>query len=91
MAGGAPIPIPTSDVDEKILSIEDLKNAASRKLGQSARGNRLSLSFMVDLVAALLIFALRALFCLACHSDQSSTGKLRRDSHILYDRRLIWL
>lgn len=39
MAGGAPIPIPTSDPDEKILSIADLEKAASKKLGKSARGN----------------------------------------------------
>lgn len=39
MAGGAPVPVPTSDPDEKILSIADLEKAASKKLGKSARGN----------------------------------------------------
>lgn len=38
MAGGAPIPVPTSDPDEKILSIADLEKAASKKLEKSARG-----------------------------------------------------
>ncbi len=41
MAGGAPIPIPTSDLEEKILSIKDLERAASKKLDKSTRGNRL--------------------------------------------------
>lgn len=54
MAGGAPIPIPTADVDEKILSIKDLEHAASERLGRSARGNRLSLLLVTDSVAALL-------------------------------------
>lgn len=38
MAGGAPVPVPTSDPDEKILSIADLEKAASTKLGKTARG-----------------------------------------------------
>ena len=38
MAGGAPVPIPTSDLAEKILSIKDLERAASKKLGRTARG-----------------------------------------------------
>ena len=42
MAGGAPVPVPTSDPDQKILSIADLEKAASKKLGKSARGNRMS-------------------------------------------------
>lgn len=40
MAGGAPVPIPTSDPDEKILSIADLEKAATKRLGKSARGKR---------------------------------------------------
>lgn len=40
MAGGGPIPVPTSDPDQKILSIADLEKAASKKLEKSARGNR---------------------------------------------------
>ena len=36
MAGRAPISVPTSDPDEKILSIADLEKAASKKLGKSA-------------------------------------------------------
>lgn len=40
MAGGAPIPIPTADLDEKILSIKDLEKAASKKLARSLKGNR---------------------------------------------------
>lgn len=39
MAGGAPVPVPTSDPDEKILSIADLEKAASKRLGKTARGN----------------------------------------------------
>lgn len=39
MAGGAPIPIPVSDSGMTILSIADLKEAASKKLPKSARGN----------------------------------------------------
>ena len=42
MAGGAPVPVPTSDPDQKILSIADLEKAASKKLGKSARGKRMS-------------------------------------------------
>lgn len=38
MAGGAPVPVPTSDPDQKILSIVDLEKAASKKLGKNARG-----------------------------------------------------
>ena len=41
MAGGAPIPIPTADLDEKILSIKDLEKAASKKFAQSLKGNKL--------------------------------------------------
>lgn len=39
MAGGAPLPIPVPDSKEVILSIADLKEAASKKLPTSARGN----------------------------------------------------
>ena len=38
MAGGAPVPIPTTDLDEKILSIKDLERVASKKLEKTARG-----------------------------------------------------
>ena len=38
MAGGAPVPILTSDPYEKILSIVDLEKAASKKLEKTARG-----------------------------------------------------
>ena len=40
MAGGAPIPIPTANLDEKILSIKDLEKAANKKLAQSLKGKR---------------------------------------------------
>ena len=35
---GAPVPVPVSDLDEKILSIADLEVAAAKKLGKNARG-----------------------------------------------------
>lgn len=53
MAGGAPVPVPTtSDPDQKkILSIADLEKAASEKLGKSARGKkRQSFDFALFLV-----------------------------------------
>lgn len=39
MAGGALVPVPTSDPEQKILSIADLEREASKKLGKSARGD----------------------------------------------------
>lgn len=47
MAGGAPVPIPISDPDEKILSIKDLEKAGSKKLEKNVRGNRLFLSLLL--------------------------------------------
>ena len=38
MAGGAPIPIPVPEREDKILSIKDLEKAASKKLGKTAGG-----------------------------------------------------
>ena len=38
MAGGAPVPVPTFDLDEKILSIKDLERVASKRLERTARG-----------------------------------------------------
>ena len=55
MAGGAPIPIPTADLDEKILSIKDLEKAASKKLAQSLKGNRPLFFVFLALVAVLFI------------------------------------
>ena len=62
MAGGAPIPVPTSDPDEKILSIADLEKAASKKLDKTARGN-IHILVMLDLSVVLLMFS-SAVFCL---------------------------
>ena len=62
MAGGAPIPVPTSDPDEKILSIADLEKAASKKLDKTARGNT-HILVMLDLSVVLLMFS-SAVFCL---------------------------
>ena len=38
MAGGAPIPVPITDPEEKILSIADLEKAGSQKMEKGARG-----------------------------------------------------
>lgn len=38
MAGGAPVPVPVPESQDKILSIADLEKAASKKLGKTARG-----------------------------------------------------
>lgn len=38
MAGGAPVPIPVPEREEKILSIKDLEKAATKKLGKTAGG-----------------------------------------------------
>lgn len=54
MAGGAPVPVPTSDPDQKILSIADLERAASKKLGKSARGNRQAFSCSISRCSCLL-------------------------------------
>ena len=43
MAGGAPVTIPVS---ETILSIADLEEAASKKLGRTARGDSPSKLFI---------------------------------------------
>lgn len=45
MAGGAPVPIPVS---ETILSIADLEEAASMKLGRTARGDFPSKLFLLS-------------------------------------------
>ena len=39
MAGGAPVPVPLSDPQVPILCVADLKEAASKRLPDSARGN----------------------------------------------------
>lgn len=39
---GAPVPIPATEKETKILCIADLKETASKKLPQSARGNQLN-------------------------------------------------
>ena len=41
MAGGAPVPIPVPEREDKILSIKDLERAASKKLGKTAGGKGL--------------------------------------------------
>jgi hypothetical protein len=38
MSGGAPIPVPVADPEEKILCIADLEQAGSRKMEKGARG-----------------------------------------------------
>lgn len=38
MAGGAPIPVPVTVPEEKILCIADLEKAGSRKMEKGARG-----------------------------------------------------
>jgi hypothetical protein len=38
MAGGAPIPVPMTAPQEKILCIADLEKAGSRKMEKGARG-----------------------------------------------------
>ena len=40
---GAPAPVPVPDLDFKILSIADLKEAASKKLPSHIRGNGFSI------------------------------------------------
>ena len=45
MAGGAPVPIPVHEREDKILSIKDLEKAASKKLGKTAGGKTLDMAF----------------------------------------------
>ena len=85
MAGGAPIPIPTADLDEKILSIKDLEKAASKKLAQSLKGNRPPFSscwpwLLDDLYPNRWPLALSHI----CQLDQADAFS-GRDFHILYD------
>ncbi len=49
MAGGAPVPIPVSDSETIVLSIADLKEAASKKLPKGARGNHSYFSYATSL------------------------------------------
>ena len=60
MAGGGPVPVPTSDPDQKILSIADLEKAASEKLEKSARGK--SEFSITSYDASLFVFFSRYLF-----------------------------
>ena len=90
MAGGAPVPVPTSDPDEKILSIADLEKEASKKLGKSARGNTQSFVMLNFLAIPMILSFL--VFCLGLNEDiedpslQSITQrKILKNSHILYD------
>ena len=89
MAGGAPIPVPTSDPDEKILSIADLEKAASKRLGKSARGNRQSF-IALNLLALPMEFqpplsadceSLRT--SRNCPSNRSSREKIEKYERIL--------
>lgn len=66
MAGGAPVPVPTSDPDEKILSIADLEKAASTRLGKTARG-KCQVPTMLDFCGAVGIG--RPVLCLRLHED----------------------
>ena len=91
MAGGAPVPVPTSDPDGKILSIADLEKAASKKLGKSARGNPQSF-VMLDFLAVLKISSC-LVFCLKLDEgieDRSLQSirqrKILKNLHILYGR-----
>ena len=61
MAGGAPVPIPVSDSGTAILSIADMKEAASKKLPKSARGNHVHV-FHVTNPEKLRAFNLSSLF-----------------------------
>jgi hypothetical protein len=45
MAGGAPIPVPITDPEEKILCIADLEMAGSKKMDKGARGELRGTSF----------------------------------------------
>ena len=38
MAGGAPVPLPVDNPEQKILCIADLEEAASKKMEKGARG-----------------------------------------------------
>jgi hypothetical protein len=38
MAGGAPVPVPVDNPEQKILCIADLEAAASKKMEKGARG-----------------------------------------------------
>ena len=49
MAGGAPVPIPMPEGEDKILSIKDLEKAASKKLGKTAGGKAFIFGKMLDL------------------------------------------
>ena len=62
MAGGAPVPVPTSDPDQKILSIADLQREASKKLGKSARGDWQLFLFILNYFAVVMLFS-RPVFC----------------------------
>ena len=55
MAGGAPVPVPTCDLDEKILSIKDLERVASKKLERTARGKVVFFFLRRDSLIALVI------------------------------------
>lgn len=61
MAGGAPVPVPTSDPDQRILSIADLEKAASQKLGKSARGN-LKYFLVLEFPAVFMLTMRRHIF-----------------------------
>ena len=60
MAGGVPVPIPTSDEDEQILSIKHLERVGSRKLAQVPRG-MFNISLRVGFVVILRIHVSTAL------------------------------
>ena len=49
MAGGAPVPIPVPEREDKILSIKDLEKAASKKLGKTAGGKNFSIGKALNL------------------------------------------
>ena len=68
MAGGAPIPIPTADLDEKILSVKDLEKAASKKLAQSLKGNRSLFSYCLPWLLFYLFANRRPLALSHVHS-----------------------
>ena len=85
MAGGAPIPIPTADLDEKILSIKDLEKAASKKLAQSLKGNR-PVFRLVGLCWLCYLYPNHRPLVLShtCQIDQADAYS-ERNFHTLYD------
>ena len=85
MAGGAPIPIPTADLEEKILSITDLEKAASKKLAQNLKGSRpLFPSCWPWLLCHLYPYRRPLALSHSCQIDQADAWS-GRNFHTMYD------